>query len=72
MPGLHKPVEGCMTEHGVYTVEGVRRAIGFGRQELVNARLTGLVKPILVNKRRIYFGHELIEYMKEIQRQQYP
>lgn len=71
MPGKHKPVDGFLSADRVYTIEGVRQAIGFGRQELANARMTGIVRPVLVNKRRIYFGCELIEYVKFLQRKEY-
>lgn len=71
MPGAHKPNEGYLFADGIYTVEGVRRAIGFGRNELANARRTGVVRPVLVGKRRIYLGRELIQYVESLQKQQY-
>lgn len=59
-------VDGVLSADAVYTVEGLRRAAGIGRETLAEARQSGLVKSVLIGKRRFYFGSEIVEWMRRM------
>ena len=47
----------------IYTVEGVMRAFGMGRNELDIARQSGMVKTYPRGRRAYYRGFEIIEWI---------
>jgi hypothetical protein len=48
----------------LYTTEGCLRYAGLGRETLLQARKSGLVKPIELGRRMYYCGDELIAWIK--------
>lgn len=57
-------VEGILRPDSIYTVEGVLRAAGIGRETLSEARRSGIVKPIEIGKRVYYRGEQLIAWIE--------
>jgi len=48
----------------VYTVEGLIRCAGIGREVLRVARASGMVKPITIGRRSYYLGHQLVAWIE--------
>jgi hypothetical protein len=49
---------------GMYTTEGCMRYAGIGRMSLIEARASGIVKPIPVGNRIYYRGSDLIAWIE--------
>lgn len=69
MPGKRQPVEGRLSAVEVYTREELMRAIGLGRTGLTEVRTAG-VDPVRISGRYVYFGDEIIAYLKTLRDQQ--
>lgn len=57
-------VHGRIDPDSLYTVEGVMRACGQGREWLLQARASKAVRPIPCGKRVYYRGSELIAWIE--------
>ncbi len=57
------PLVGRIDAGALYTREGAERFGGLGGTMLMNARRSGIVKPIQVGRRMYYRGDELIEWI---------
>lgn len=55
---------GRLDAQSLYTTEGCLRYAGLGRESLLEARRSGIVKPIPCGKRVYYAGEELIQWIK--------
>ena len=58
-----RPVVGRIDADALYTREGCERFAGLGGTMLMQARRSGIVKPIEVGRRLYYRGDELIEWL---------
>lgn len=57
-------VIGRIDADSLYTTEGCLRFAGLGRDSLIQARASGIVKAIPLGKRMYYRGDELIDFIK--------
>lgn len=69
MPGKRTPVAGRLSAVEVYTREELVRAIGLGRTGLTELRMAG-VDPAVISGRHVYFGDEIIAYLKTLRNEQ--
>lgn len=60
------PLVGRINAHELYTREGCERFCGLGGSLLMQARRSGIVKPITVGRRLYYRGDELIEWITSL------
>lgn len=59
----HARNRGFLRPDELYTTQGVMRAIGMGRAQLLEARASGVVTPVLYGGTAYYRGCELIEFI---------
>lgn len=57
-------VLGAIYPGGLLTKEGCMRRCGLGREQLKEARKSGLVKPIVISQRMYYRTSELIAWIE--------
>lgn len=69
MSGKRTPVAGRLSAVEVYTREELVRAIGLGRTGLTEVRTAG-VDPVRISNRHVYFGDEIIAYLKTLRNEQ--
>lgn len=61
--GKHTRNRGFLRPDELYTTQGVMRAIGLGRTQLLEARESGIVVPVFYGGTAYYRGSELIEFI---------
>lgn len=66
-PGRPRHVMRCLGQlrpEAIYTKEGCLRYAGIGNDVLIQARQSGVVKPIEIGRRLYYLGSELVEWIR--------
>jgi hypothetical protein len=58
--------EGVLFADAMYTREQLARAVGLGPVGLTQARASGLVCPVEISKRHLYYGREVIAYLLKL------
>jgi hypothetical protein len=71
IPGSRTIPRGGIRADGAYTTDDLMATIGMGRHTLSEARQSGMVKPVQLGTRDIYFGREVMAYLEHLQKQQY-